>query len=114
MARSATTVSGHSGPISSQPLQRRGRTVGGMSFDVSVTREPQRTRIVVKGRATLGRLLSLLSVLQVDSRDWTAPAVLLDLSGLEGSLAPAEQSQLQQEAHRCFAAIGPVTVRFSG
>jgi hypothetical protein len=70
--------------------------------------------VVVKGQATLGHLLSLLAVLQVDSRDWTAPAVLLDLSALESALAPSEQSRLQDEACRCFAAIGPVTVRFSG
>lgn len=85
-----------------------------MRFDVLVTHEPQHTRVVVQGWATLGRLLSLLSVLQVDSRDWKGSAVLLDLSRLESGLTPAEQSQLLQEAQRCLAAIGPVTVRFAG
>ena len=85
-----------------------------MSFDVSVSRQPRYTRVVVKGRASLGQLMSLLVVLEVDSRDWAGDEVLLDLSGIEGSFAPTEQSQLQDEAQRRLKRIGRVTVRFTG
>lgn len=73
---------------------------GGMRFDVSIAHEAGWTRVGVIGEPTLGRLLSLLQVLEVDSAAWSHPALLLDLRGLRAPLAPEEQQRLAAEAAR--------------
>ncbi|HET8748681.1 MAG TPA: hypothetical protein VFM98_24010 [Ramlibacter sp.] len=71
-----------------------------MRFDVSIAHEAGWTRVGVIGEPTLGRLLSLLQVLEVDSAAWSHPALLLDLRGLRTPLAREEQQRLAAEAHR--------------
>ena len=85
-----------------------------MSFDIHVSREPQRTRVAIGGQATLGRVLSALQLLQVDSLSWPADEVLLDLSEIDTSLTPCERSQVQDAA---TARLGPrriVALRWYG
>ena len=69
-----------------------------MSFDVRVTHEAGRTCVVVSGEARLGRLLSLLQVLQVDSACWPREPVLLDLRQLSGVLAAGDRERFVAEA----------------
>lgn len=83
-----------------------------MSFDLRVSHQGRRTRAVVVGGATLGQLLSLLQVLHVDSQDWPAGDVLLDLSGIDDALSTQAQSELQREAARSLGHLGGVTVRW--
>ncbi|MDB5856794.1 MAG: hypothetical protein JWQ76_483 [Ramlibacter sp.] len=84
-----------------------------MSFTINVTPGLQHTRVALAGRATLGQLLSLLQVLQVDSATWPKEAVLLDLSELQNSFTQAERTQLQQEAVHALTRIQCVTVRWN-
>jgi hypothetical protein len=86
---------------------------GNMSFDFKVTPGPQHTRVILAGEATLGQLLSLLQVLQVDSAAWPRDAVLLDLSELRTAFTQAQRTQLQQEAVRRLERIQCVTVRWN-
>lgn len=79
-----------------------------MSFDVTVTHEAGRTCVVVLGEARLGRLLSLLQVLQVDSASWPREPVLLDLRQLSGVLGAGESERVAAEATRRLGR--PVTV----
>jgi hypothetical protein len=81
-----------------------------MSFDVAVTREGQHTRVTVQGTPTLGQLLSLLLVLQVDAASWPGGDVLLDLAALGTVLAPHERTDVEDQARRCLGGIGPVKV----
>ncbi|NML45341.1 hypothetical protein HHL11_16425 [Ramlibacter sp. G-1-2-2] len=83
-----------------------------MSFDISVTREAQQSRVTIKGDASLGQLLSLLQLLQVESRQWPRDELMLDLSGLEHRFGPSEQSRLQSEAARLLPWIPRITVRW--
>lgn len=85
-----------------------------MSFDIAVNREPQRTRVTIRGAATIGRLLSLLQVLQVDSQSWPLDEVLLDLSGIEARLTPGERSLVQDDAATRLGPRRVVTVRWNG
>ena len=71
-----------------------------MRFDVSIAHEAPCTRVVVIGEATLGRLLSLLQVLEVDSASWPHPAMLLDLRGLRAPLSREAESRLAAAAAR--------------
>lgn len=64
-----------------------------MKFDVVVTQEVRWTRVEVQGQAGLGRLLSLLKVLELDSRTWGQAAVLLDLRGFASPLTADEQRE---------------------
>lgn len=84
-----------------------------MSFDIRVRHEEQRTRAEVTGSATLGQLLSLLQVLQVESHGWPPGDVLLDLSGLDDPLPPPAQSEVQREAVRRLGHASGVTVRWT-
>lgn len=84
-----------------------------MSFDIRVRHEGPRTLAEATGSATLGQLLSLLQVLQVDSHGWPAGDVLLDLSGLDDPLPPPAQSEVQREAMRRLGHVGGVTVRWT-
>jgi hypothetical protein len=69
-----------------------------MSFEVTVTHEAGRTCVVVQGEARLGRLLSLLQVLEVDSASWPQEAVVLDLRQLSGTLPAAERERVATDA----------------
>lgn len=71
-----------------------------MWFDVSIAHEEPCTRVIVIGEATLGRLLSLLNVLEVDSAAWPRPAMLLDLRGLRAPLSREAEARLAAEAAR--------------
>ena len=84
-----------------------------MSFDFKVTPGPQHTRVTLAGEATMGQLLSLLQVLQVDSAAWPREAVLLDLSELHTDFSQSERTQFQQEAVRMLARVQCVSVRWN-
>lgn len=73
-----------------------------MKFDVVVTQEARWTRVEVQGQAGVGRLLSLLKVLELDSRTWGPSGVLLDLRGFSPSLAGDEQQQFMGAAVESF------------
>jgi len=67
-----------------------------MRFDVSIAHEARCTRVIVIGEPALGRLLSLLQVLEVDSAAWPRPALLVDLRGLRTPLSGEDQSRFVQ------------------
>jgi hypothetical protein len=69
-----------------------------MRFDVSIAHEASCTRVGVIGEPSLGRLLSLMQVLEVDSASWPRDAVLLDLRGLRAPLSAEEQARLAADA----------------
>jgi len=69
-----------------------------MRFDVSIAHEAGCTRVVAYGEPTLGRLLSLLQVLEIDSASWPRDTLLLDLRGLRIPLSREEVSRLAAEA----------------
>ena len=71
-----------------------------MRFDVSIAHEASCTRVTAIGEPTLGRLLSLLQVLEIDSASWPREALLLDLRGLRSPLVQPEQLRLAAEAGR--------------
>ena len=73
-----------------------------MRFDVSIAHEAPCTHVVVIGEPSLGRMLSLMQVLEVDSASWPREAVLLDLRGLRQPLAQAELSRVATEAARAL------------
>lgn len=81
-----------------------------MSFDVTLAHENGWSRVVVQGNSRLGRLLSLLQVLEVDSASWTREAVLLDLRGLQAPLAPDEQLRLASEAARALRRMKRIAI----
>ena len=92
---------------------RRCHHEGDMSFDFKVTPGPQHTRVMVAGEATMGQLLSLLQVLQVDSAAWPREAVLLDLSELQTDFSQAQRTQFQHDAVHTLPRIQCVTVRWN-
>ena len=69
-----------------------------MSFDIKVTHEPGFVRVRTEGSAGIGRLLSLLQVLELDCRSWPEPSVLLDLRDLRQPLLSAEDQLRFAEA----------------
>ena len=71
-----------------------------MDLDVRVTHEPGFTRVLITGDSSLGRLSSLMQVLEVDSTTWPHKEVVLDLRRLESRLDRAEREMLQQVAER--------------
>jgi hypothetical protein len=71
---------------------------GGMEFDVNVTYENACTRVAVRGECGIGRLLSLLQVLGLDSSNWSRDTLLLDLRELQARLDEDEQYRLAGEA----------------
>jgi hypothetical protein len=85
-----------------------------MRFDVSIAHEAACTRVGVIGEPTLGRLLSLLQVLEVDSAGWPGDAVLLDLRGLRSPLAQEEQGRIAAEAARTFRRMKRIAVLAAG
>ena len=85
-----------------------------MRFDVSIAHEAAWTRVGVIGEPTLGRLLSLLQVLEVDSTSWPHSAVLLDLRGLRCPLPQQEQARFCTEALHALRRVGKIAVLASG
>jgi hypothetical protein len=81
-----------------------------MRFDVSIAHEALCTRVGVIGEPTLGRLLSLMQVLEVDSGCWPREAMLLDLRGLRKPLSQEEQLRLAQEATRTLRRMKRIAV----
>jgi hypothetical protein len=81
-----------------------------MRFDVSIAHEASCTRIVVIGEPTLGRLLSLLQVLQIDSASWPREAVLMDMRGMQTRLGCEEQSALAADAARALRRMKRIAV----
>jgi hypothetical protein len=67
-----------------------------MDLDVKVTHDARRTRVEISGEVTLGRLTSLLQVLEVDSKSWPNDDVLLDLSQLQSRFDAAEQALVRE------------------
>jgi len=81
-----------------------------MRFDVSIAHEAGCTRVGVIGEPTLGRMLSLIQVLEVDSASWPRESVLLDLRGLRAPLDGEELSRLAAEAARRLRRMGRIAV----
>jgi hypothetical protein len=81
-----------------------------MRFDVSIAHEACCTRVGVIGEATLGRLLSLMQVLEVDSASWPRDALLLDLRGLRVPLVLQEQCRLAADAARSLRRMKKIAV----
>ena len=84
-----------------------------MTFEIKLTPGPQHTRVALTGQASMGQLLSLLQVLQVDCAAWPREAVLLDLSELENRFSQAERTQFQQDAVAALPRIQCITVRWN-
>ena len=76
-----------------------------MRFDVSIAHEAPCTRVVVIGEPTLGRLLSLVQVLEVDCGSWPRDTLLLDLRGLRVPLSPEALSRLAAAAVRLLRCV---------
>jgi hypothetical protein len=85
-----------------------------MRFDVSIAHEACCTRVGVIGEPTLGRLLSLLQVLEVDSASWPRESVLLDLRGLRAPLPAEERCGLAAEAQRRLRRMKRIAVLAAG
>lgn len=82
-----------------------------MEFDVSVTHEPICTRVAICGDCGLGRLLSLLSVLEFDSPSWPGDnTLLLDLRAARLRLDEDEQYRLAGEASGVLARMRKVAL----
>lgn len=84
------------------PIRHPGVRWDDMNFDVFVTHGADGSRVQLQGRAGVGRVLSLLQLLALDSASWPATAVLLDLRGMQPPLAGDEQLQVAQAASRAF------------
>jgi hypothetical protein len=69
-----------------------------MDLVVRAIDEGRCTRVVIQGEAPLGRLCSLMRVLEVDSASWRHPQVLLDLRELRSRLDHAERAMLREVA----------------
>jgi hypothetical protein len=76
-----------------------------MDFAVTVTHETRFARVRVEGPSGVGRLLSLLQVLEVDCRSWRESAVLVDLRELQPALSEREQVLVAAAAARAFAPL---------
>jgi hypothetical protein len=81
-----------------------------MTFDVSIAHEAPCTRVGVIGEPSLGRLLSLMHVLEVDSASWPRESVLLDLRGLRKPLSQQELALAAAEAARALHRMKRIAV----
>jgi len=79
-----------------------------MDFQVTVTHERACTRVAIRGQCGLGRLLSLLEVLEFDSPSWPRDTLLLDLRQLQTRLDEDEQYRLAGEASGVLARMRKV------
>ncbi len=74
-------------------------------FDIKVVREARCTRVLLQGQLTLGKVLSLLQVLEVDCPHWPPDAVLLDLRELQLRLEPAQHARIAADAARALRRV---------
>jgi hypothetical protein len=81
-----------------------------MDFDVRVTPEACCSRVTLQGQAGLGRLLSLLQLLQLDSPTWTQQAVLIDLRGLQSGLSDDEQVRFASEVAQALRHMKKIAI----
>jgi hypothetical protein len=81
-----------------------------MNFDVTVTHDIRFARVRVTGPARLGRVLSLLDVLRVDSSGWAERAVLLDLRDVLPPLTDDEQAEVAAAAARALARMERIAI----
>ena len=79
-----------------------------MCLDITVTHEASRTRVRIAGEASVGQLMSLLQVLQVDSGTWPHEAALFDLRAVTTALTPAELERLRREAVRLLPRMSAI------
>jgi hypothetical protein len=103
----------HSTDLLTHPVWAGCHHEGDMTFEIKLTPGPQHTRVALTGQASMGQLMSLLQVLQVDSAAWPREAVLLDLSELETRFSQAERTQFQQDAVAALPRIQCITVRWN-
>ena len=81
-----------------------------MEFEVKVTHERACTRVAIHGECGLGRLLSLLEVLEFDSPSWPRDTLLLDLRQAQTRLDDDEQYRLAGEASGVLARMRRVAL----
>lgn len=81
-----------------------------MESEVTVTHERAWTRVAIRGEWALGRLLSLLEVLEFDSPSWPRDTLLLDLRQLQTRLDEDEQYRLAGEASGVLARMRRVAL----
>jgi hypothetical protein len=81
-----------------------------VSFDVSVAHEARCVRVAIKGDPRLGRLLSLLQVMEVDTASWQPAAALIDVRELQTRLAPDEQSRFGWEMAQALRRIKKIAL----
>lgn len=67
-------------------------------------------RVTISGNPRLGRLLSLLQVMEVDVASWARDCVLFDLRDLETRLAPDEQARFAWEMARALRRLKKIAV----
>jgi len=85
-----------------------------MDFKVTVTHERACTRVAVEGECGLGRLMSLLQVLEFDSPSWPRDTLLLDLRQLRTRLDEDDQYRLAGEASGVLAHMRKVAFLTQG
>lgn len=68
------------------------------------------TRVTLGGQPSLGRLLSLLEVLEVDSQGWPRDGALLDVRGVETRFGPDDQQRIAHESASRLRRIKRVAV----
>jgi hypothetical protein len=85
-----------------------------MDFDVNVTHECACTRVAIRGCCGIGRLLSLLQVLSLDSANWSRDTLLLDLREMQCRLEEDDQYRLAGEASGVLPRLRKVALLTSG
>ena len=81
-----------------------------MNFEVLVTHDAHFARVRVSGPAPVGRVLSLMDVLKVDSSGWAERAVLLDLREVLPPLTDEEQAEVAASAARALARMERIAI----
>lgn len=84
-----------------------------MTLDVAVLRQAQGTRVAIEGTPTVGQLMSLLTVMQIDAEGWPRGGVWLDLAGVQTALDAPARCKVEDQARRCLGTAGPVRVHWS-
>jgi hypothetical protein len=85
-----------------------------MEFDVTVTHENVCVRAAIRGTCGVGRLLSLLQVLALDSAGWQRDTLLLDLRELRMVLDEDDQYRLAGEASTVLPRLRKVALLTQG
>lgn len=81
-----------------------------MEFEVKVTHEHACTRVAIRGECAIGRLLSLLEVLEFDAPSWPGDTLLLDLRHLHTRFDEDDQYRLAGEASGVLAHMRKVAL----